>query len=105
MRPTDTIKAAFTLPFRALGTGAAFLIKGRLLSQQTGAKLAKPREYRSWLANHHTGLLMDGQALSLSEAESFQNVCVVARVGAGKTSRFIIPNSARANMSCARCKR
>ncbi|MBK8455555.1 MAG: type IV secretory system conjugative DNA transfer family protein [Thiofilum sp.] len=24
--------------------------------------------------------------------ESFQNVCVIARVGAGKTSRYIIPN-------------
>lgn len=30
--------------------------------------------------------------MRLSERESFQNVCLIARVGAGKTSRFIIPN-------------
>ena len=39
MRPTDTIKAAFALPFRAIGFGASFLIRGRLLNQQTGAIL------------------------------------------------------------------
>lgn len=92
MRPTDTVKSAFTLPFRALGAGALFLARGRLLNQQSGARFAKPREYKSWLDTRHQGLLVDGQALSLSETESYQNVCLVARVGAGKTSRFIIPN-------------
>ena len=102
MRPTDTIKAAFTLPFRAIGLGATLLVKGRLLNQQTGAKLAKPREYRTWLDKRHTGLLVDGQSLSLSETESFQNVCLVARVGAGKTSRYIIPNVLnRADKPCS----
>jgi len=36
--------------------------------------------------------LIDGKHGRLSERQSFQNVCVVARVGAGKTSRYIIPN-------------
>lgn len=35
---------------------------------------------------------LDGADGRLSERESFQNVCVIARVGAGKTSRYIIPN-------------
>ena len=102
MRPTDTIKSAFALPFRAIGFGASFLLRGRLLRQQTGARLAKPREYRSWLDTRHTGLLVDGQSLSLSDTESFQNVCLVARVGAGKTTRFIIPNILnRADKPCS----
>ena len=37
-------------------------------------------------------MLLDGQNLRLSERESFQNVCLIARVGAGKTSQYIIPN-------------
>jgi type IV secretion system protein VirD4 len=39
-----------------------------------------------------TGLLIDGDSRRLSDIESFQNVCIIARVGAGKTSRYIIPN-------------
>ena len=50
----------------------------------------------------HHGLLLDGQGLKLSEPDSFQNVCVVARVGAGKTSRYIIPNVLnRAEEACS----
>ena len=92
MRPIDTVKAAFTFPFKAIGWGTMFVVKGRLLNQHSGAKFAKPRERGQWLNAGNTGLLLDGQSLRLSESESFQNLCMVARVGAGKTSRFIIPN-------------
>ena len=70
----------------------AFLFRKELLSRSEGASLAKPNDYRDRLNSRNTGLLLDGESLKLAERESFQNVCVVARVGAGKTSRYIIPN-------------
>ena len=90
--PRDTITGAFALPFKGLALGAGLVIKGRLLTQQTGAKFAKRRDYRDWMSASHHGVLIDGESLRLSEPESFQNVCLIARVGAGKTSRYIIPN-------------
>lgn len=54
------------------------------------------------LSPRNSGLLLDGNRGKLSLRESFQNVCVIARVGAGKTSRYIIPNvldKAKANCS------
>lgn len=102
MTPIDTVKAAFALPFRAIGAGTSFLIRGRLLSQTSGAQFAKPRDYRAWLKPGNSGLLLDGHSLALSETESFQNLCLIARVGAGKTSRFIIPNVLhRADKPCS----
>ena len=92
MTATNFIKATFTLPFRAIGAVTSFLVRGHLLNQTTGAALAKRRDYRGWLKAGNPGLLMDGYSLALSETESFQNLCLIARVGAGKTSRFIIPN-------------
>ena len=50
------------------------------------------RETAALLSRRNTGLLLDGTTGHLSERESFQNVCVIARVGAGKTTRYIIPN-------------
>jgi type IV secretory pathway TraG/TraD family ATPase VirD4 len=68
----ELIKILF-FPFKAIPLLLAFLFRKELLSR-------------------NTGLLLDGESLKLAERESFQNVCVVARVGAGKTSRYIIPN-------------
>jgi type IV secretion system protein VirD4 len=82
----------FFLPFRALGLLAVFLFKKQILSRTEGARLAGKRDYSDRLNARNTGLLLDGDSLKLSEKESFQNVCVIARVGAGKTSRYIIPN-------------
>ncbi len=79
-------------PFRLLGATAEFLLKRQVLRTFEGAKWARPREVNSYLNAQNTGLLIDGDTRRLSEAESFQNVCVIARVGAGKTSRYIIPN-------------
>jgi type IV secretion system protein VirD4 len=68
------------------------LVFGRYLKRQSGARLQSPKEIGSFLNGSNTGLLIDGAEGRLSEQASFQNVCVVARVGAGKTSRYIIPN-------------
>jgi type IV secretion system protein VirD4 len=82
----------FFLPFRAIGLFAVFLFQREFFRRTEGAKLAGKRDYGDRLNARNTGLLMDGDSLKLTEQESFQNVCVIARVGAGKTSRYIIPN-------------
>jgi type IV secretion system protein VirD4 len=86
------LKEFFGLPFKAIGTVGTLLLKGYVLNSKTGAKFAKPKDYKDYLSSSNTGLLLDGQSLRLSERDSFQNMCVIARVGAGKTSRYIIPN-------------
>ena len=68
------------------------LLFGKFLKRQSGARLQSPKELEAFLGSRNTGLLIDGAQGRLSERESFQNVCVIARVGAGKTSRYIIPN-------------
>lgn len=68
------------------------LIFGPYLRRREGARLLTPTETGQLLSPWNTGLVLDGGRGRLSERESFQNVCVIARVGAGKTSRYIIPN-------------
>ena len=68
------------------------LIFGKYLKRTDGARLLTSKETGALLSPLNRGLLIDGKDGRLSERESFQNVCVVARVGAGKTSRYIIPN-------------
>jgi type IV secretory pathway TraG/TraD family ATPase VirD4 len=82
----------FSFPFKIIAVIITFLFQKRLLNRTEGAKLAEPSDYRGRLNSRNTGLLLDGDSLKLAERESFQNVCVIARVGAGKTSRYIIPN-------------
>lgn len=68
------------------------LVFGRFLKRQSGARLQGRKELEKSLNRSNTGLLIDGAEGRLSERESYQNICVIARVGAGKTSRYIIPN-------------
>ena len=56
------------------------LLFGKFLKREGGARLLTSSETSSLLAPRNTGLLIDGQEGRLSERESFQNVCVVARV-------------------------
>lgn len=86
------VKDIFDFSLGATLKGGEMLLKGYLPDGKSGARFAKPKEYHKYLNAKNTGLLLDGQALRLTERESFQNACVIARVGAGKTSRFIIPN-------------
>ena len=76
----------------ALVNSAAALAFGNLLTRKSGARLQNSKEIRQLLSPRNTGLLLDGDEGRLTEKDSFQNVCVIARVGAGKTSRYIIPN-------------
>jgi type IV secretion system protein VirD4 len=98
MKPIDTLFWPIRMAFRLF----AFLVKGRFFNTRTGARFAKRQDLRGFLNTSHTGLLIDGSSLRLTEPESFQNVCLIARVGAGKTSRYIIPNVLdRAERNCS----
>lgn len=89
-------------PFNLIKTIAVWLFKGYALRREEGAKFAKASQYKKYLNQTNTGLILNGDDLALSEKDSYQNVCVIARVGAGKTSRYIIPNVlARAKRKCS----
>lgn len=89
-------------PYNVAFKFGKFLLDSQSLKSKSGAKFANRWDYRSYLSSKHKGLLLDGQSLRLSERESFQNVCVIARVGAGKTSQYIIPNVLdKANHNCS----
>lgn len=79
-------------PFKILGEGLMFLLRGKVLNTTTGADFANKTSYSEYLNRANRGLVLDGEEARLSERESFQNVCIIARIGAGKTSRYIIPN-------------
>ncbi|MGV6851631.1 MAG: type IV secretory system conjugative DNA transfer family protein, partial [bacterium] len=88
--------------FKLMWKLAVFLFKGKMLKKEEGAAFSKRWQYSKYLNGQNKGLLLDGDSLKLSEAESFQNVCCIARVGAGKTSRYIIPNVLeKARQSCS----
>jgi type IV secretory pathway TraG/TraD family ATPase VirD4 len=85
-------KELVSFPFKMLGKGLKYLFMGQVMNSKTGATFAKKSDYSQYLHARNTGLLLDGVRLKLSEKDSFQNVAVMARIGAGKTSRYIIPN-------------
>ncbi len=80
------------MPIKAITATAGFLLKRQLLKEKTGARFAPKREWKRFLSARHDGLLMNGSDLHLTEKDSFQNVCVIARIGAGKTTNYILPN-------------
>lgn len=86
------VRGAFTLPFRLLGFAGKVVLRGWLLNQRTGARFASRRERRAWLGACNRGVLLDGKSARLSETESYQNILVIARVGAGKGVYYVIPN-------------
>jgi len=85
-------KDLYMFPYNAAKKTAGFLLKKQLLRKKTGAKFAPKKVWKKLLSRKHDGLLMNGADLHLTQPHSFQNVCAIARIGAGKTSRYIIPN-------------
>ena len=92
MRPTDIFKATSTFPLKMIGVGSKRLFQQWALTEKSGAQLAKPKKQKDFIGKHHKGALVDGHCLRLSEDETSKNIVVIARTGAGKTSRNIIPN-------------
>ena len=81
-----------TFPFKLLGKGTMCLFKKQVIRSTEGVSWASTQQYHQYLNAGNQGLLLNGEEAHLSEEDSYQNVCVIARVGAGKTSRYIIPN-------------
>lgn len=78
------------------------LMLGQFLRRNEGARFSTSREVRNSLSARNKGLLLDGNDSRLSETQSFQNTCVIAGVGAGKTTRYVIPNLLdRASRNCS----
>ncbi|MBU0673161.1 MAG: type IV secretory system conjugative DNA transfer family protein [Proteobacteria bacterium] len=91
---SDTMKGIFK--------GGLYLLGRKLNRSKEGATFDSESDYSSYLNSSNNGLLLDGDKLRLSERDSIQNVCVMARIGAGKTSRYIIPNVlGRARSKCS----
>ena len=63
--------------------GAYALLFGKFLKKQDGARFLTSSETDSLLASRNRGLLLDGKNKRLSERESYQNICVISRIGAG----------------------
>ena len=86
------IKLVFSWVFRSIVVFCKYIFYGHVLKNKTGSKILTSRESKNFLSSSNKGLLIDGVKNRLSVNESYQNVCFVARVGAGKTTKYIIPN-------------
>lgn len=62
------------------------------VKKREGASFMKNRDMKKVLNEKNNGLLIDGSKLRLSREESFAHNMVVAPTGAGKTTRYVIPN-------------
>ena len=62
------------------------------LDNSTGSRFLSEKEQLKILSPNNQGLLVDGRSKRLSPDESFKHLLVVAQTGAGKTTKFIIPN-------------
>jgi type IV secretory pathway TraG/TraD family ATPase VirD4 len=81
---------------------AAFFIRGKIFNKTEGAAFLEEKDYSDFLSSRNDGLLLDGVKLRLTRQESFQNILLAARVGAGKTTKFIVPNVLdKANKNCS----
>lgn len=92
--------------FKSIGklafSGMAYLAKESILTRTKGAEFLSSDAVSSFLSSRGKGLLLDGNDLRLSMKESFQNVLLAARIGTGKTTKYIIPNVLdKASRSCS----
>lgn len=85
--PLEIVIESAKMPFKAIG----YLLAKNLQVTRSGAKFASKSEISRYLNPSNTGLLVDGNNLRLSERDSFSNVCVIAKVGRGKTAGYIAP--------------
>ncbi len=95
-------KDVMTMPFKLIFKVLKYLFMGKIVNTTSGARFAEKHIYNRYLNSGNKGLLLNGDKAFLSESDSFQNVCVMARIGAGKTSKYIIPNVlAKARQQCS----
>ena len=85
----DMFSSAFKMMYKATD----YVVRGYTEKDRLeGARFLNSNEENSFLLSGNKGLLLDGTDKRLSVSESYQNVCFTARVGAGKTTKYTIPN-------------
>lgn len=78
--------------FKGIYSATKFLMQGRILKKDIGARFATPKEIRQIMNSSNKGVLIDGHNKRLSEKDSFRHVAIVAPPGAGKSTGYIVPN-------------
>lgn len=74
------------------GTGLLHSLLTGTIGSNKGARFLSETEQLKLFSHKNKGLLIDGEKKRLSLDESFKHLLLVAQTGAGKTSKFIIPN-------------
>lgn len=72
----------------SLGT----LIRGMIHKRDYGSRFMNEKEVSSFLSSSNKGLLLDGNNLRQNLKESYMHNLIVAKSGAGKTTKYIISN-------------
>ena len=76
--------------------GAKSLLLGifrpNAVTRRKGAKFLSDKEIKKQLNPRNSGLLIDGDKLRLTPQSSFTHCMVVAPTGAGKSTRYVLPN-------------
>jgi len=62
------------------------------LKEPLGSSFMSDKDLKKILNPSNTGLLIDGKNLRMKEKESFTHNMIVAPTGAGKSTRYVIPN-------------
>lgn len=74
------------------GTGLVHTLLTGSISSTKGARFLSESEQLKLFPSSGKGLLIDGKKKCLNLDESFKHLLLVAQTGAGKTTKFIIPN-------------
>lgn len=74
------------------GTGFLYTLLTGNVGSNKGARFLSESEQLKIFSPSGKGLLIDGKNKHLSLDESFKHLLLVAQTGAGKTTKFIIPN-------------
>lgn len=74
------------------GTGLLHTLLTGTIGSNKGSRFLTETEQLKLFSHKNKGLLVDGDKKCLALDESFKHLLLVAQTGAGKTSRFIIPN-------------
>lgn len=104
----DRYIGMFSIPFRFLFGGAGkgrgsnqnpgllppFVpwVLGLFRTRKRGARFLDKRETRKLFGASQRGVLLDGYKRRLSAKDSFAGMAVISPTGAGKTTRYILPN-------------
>jgi type IV secretory pathway TraG/TraD family ATPase VirD4 len=73
-------------------TGFLNMLLTGTINSHKGARFLTEAEQRQIMNPGNSGLLVDGKAKRLALDESYKHLLLVAQTGAGKTTKYIIPN-------------